>query len=237
MRRSKQASILATMVVTGLLGIGVFGGGSASADVLCKTYTGWPYCSAEDKYGVGKEFAATQEGYATMKLGLGTSIVMASCGTTGSNLNMTVTKAGGNGYLDIPEVDTTNLAFGSDCGNDSISVVNDGTAAIQRWSESENTLQGSFIPTGLQIKVRTNWVYEDLEYGANEFGECTYEIKGAGKIAGPKTYGGYYTVLEFNEAVGDRVSGSGPGCGIANARLTAKFRFNPTSGHIYLMVK
>jgi hypothetical protein len=237
MKRSKQASILATMVVTGLLGIGVFGSSSASADVLCSTYTGWPYCPTGSQYGVGKEFAApSQVGSTTMKVGSSGSLgVMASCGT--GSLNMTVTNAGGNGYLALPKVDTTSLAFGS-CGNDSLSVVNDGTADIKLASESKATLEGLFIPIGLQIKVRTNYMYEEFEYGSNVYGECTYEIVGGGLIAGPKTREGLtYTLLEFNEAQANRLSGEGPGCGNAKARLTAKFKFDPNTGNIYLTTK
>jgi hypothetical protein len=221
----KRTSILATLLATGLLGIAALGASSASADVLCSDVAFDYNCPTEKTYGVGAEFHADNHGAFRLEGGTKKTVNLVTCGD--SNMDMTVTDAGGSAYNEHPEVDMTNLTFSS-CGDDSISVVSDGTGVITTLSIGSGSQQGFYYPSGLQIKATTNWLYP---YGT---GECTYEILGRGTLAGAKTDESGITKIVFTEALAELVSSSGLGCG-PKVRFSGQYDFELYPEGIYVL--
>lgn len=228
----KRTSILATMLASALLCIAALGASSASADVLCRDMNLSYNCPAEDTYGVGTEFYAWNYGVLTLNASKETTFNMATCAN--SEMNMTVTDAGGV-WPAYPKVDTANLSF-KKCGDDSVSVVSDGTAGITQESLGSGSQQGLFYPSGLQIKVTTNWLY-----GSGAYTDCVYAIEGPGKIIGWKTDGSSVTRLVFTNAVAKRISGEASlGC-LGKSYFSGQYNFpdslNPFgfNGGIYVL--
>jgi hypothetical protein len=225
MKGRKRASILATMVATGLIGIAALGASSASADVLCKDIAFNYDCSTEKTWGVGTEFEALSGAVVMTPGASGGWPAMATC--AGSNLEWKVTNAGGYYETAYPEVDATSMKiFG--CVEDSISVINDGGGKITQLSYGSASQQGLFYPSGLEVKTISNWLNGKYE-------ECTYKIVGSGTIEGAKTTGSSETKLIFKEALAEKLTGTGTGC-FPKARFTAKYSFGFESGEgIYVV--
>lgn len=227
----KRLSIFATLVVTGLLGIAAVGAGSASADVLCKKVVGNYNCPTEDTYGVGTEFQAENwpggsDGDLKLLATGNGNITMATC--TATELDALLTDAGGYYESGYPKVDITNLIIGF-CGDDSISVISDGEAKITTLAIGSPSLQGTFRPSGLQIKVTTNWLGQYYETGV-----CTYNIVGTARIEGAKTNEWGANRLVFNDTLAELVSKSGQGC-TSIARLSGQLTFSEPLTGIYVL--
>lgn len=222
----KRTSILATTAVTALLGIAALGASSASADVLCMDVDISYDCPAEKTYGVGTEFHAWDKGGVKLSASFN-GANMATCND--SEFDWTVTGAGGAYMEAFPKVDTTNLSF-ANCGNDSVSVVDDGTGVITVYQGYGGSQKGTFTPTDLQIKVKTDWVYNN---GTN-YDECVYKIVGSGTIAGWKTDESSVTKVVFTDAPVEKVSGS---VGCFKAKFSGQYNFpfelNPFNGGLY----
>lgn len=183
------------MLATGLLGVVVLAPSSASADVLCDKVVGGNYdCPAGNTYGVGAKFHAANNGVISLKTEDGKTIFVCAA----SELDMTVTNAGGSGFK-YPEVDVTNLTLGY-CGDDPTSFTSDGSALISPYSFS--SLKGLFNWSGEQLQTTTN------VFAPNWFISCTYDISGAGTLAGAKTEeGSELTRLVFNNVQAQAVTG------------------------------
>jgi hypothetical protein len=198
-KRMKRTSILATMLAAALFGIAALGSGSASAAVLCENLAGND-CPAGETYGVGTEFHAERHGVMTLKSGAGETIFACA----GSDLDMTVTDAGelGYGWAQSPEVDISNLTFGS-CGDDPTSVVSDGSAVITQEEPGSGSQKGIFHWSGAQIETLTMNALNPKPY------KCTYTIVGTGLLVGAKTIQySNLTKLVFSSALAEKVSGS-----------------------------
>lgn len=220
MRRRKRATILATMVATGLIGIAALGGGSASADVLCKDVAFNYNCSAEKTYVVGSEFDASAGSAFKVQAGTSGENLMATCAS--SSLDWTLTNAGGSFETAYPEVDTTSMNISGCGGDDSISVVSDGGGKISQLSIGSASQKGRFYPSGLQIKVVSNWFFN----GYFGFAECTYKVVGPATIEGAKTNEYGEPRIVFSEAFAETVSKVGYGC-YDNARFSGRYVFEP----------
>ena len=167
----KRTSILATMVVTGLLGIAALGASSASADILCNKVFSSGTCPTGNVFPVGTKFHAAQQSAIVLKSAAGKTLF--ACGL--SAMDLTVTNAGG-GELKYPKMDVTNLTFGG-CGDDPTFGVSGGSAVIDRVP---GTFKGGFNWSGEQIETRTN------VYGPGTETRCIYSIEGPGTIVGPE---------------------------------------------------
>ncbi len=93
----KRTSILATLVVTGLLGVAALGAGSASATVLCKTAATENNCSTEDTYPVGTEIQAELAPNTKLTIGTKSGQFLNSC--TSAEIGLTVSGEGNEGTL------------------------------------------------------------------------------------------------------------------------------------------
>lgn len=191
----KRLSILATLATVALLGIAALGAGSASADVLCNKVVGGSYdCPTQNTYGVGAEFHATNHGAISLKRTGGSTIF--SCGT--SELDMTVTNAGGAGYQ-YPEVDVSNLTL-SNCYGGPASFTSDGGGLFTPYSLS--SLKGLFHWSGEKLETAVKFPWDE-----NQEVKCSYDIVGTGTLAGAKTEGEFdeLTKIKFNAAPTQRI--------------------------------
>lgn len=165
----------------------VVGAGTASAGILCKTYT--EPCNSILKNG---EALSSQLG-AKKKARINTTFAVAECNK--STLAGKVTKEGGKGIA--PEVTVENLSF-TECSNCEMLVLKDGTYYVSTFPETGN---GTAIGTGQEFVTQCNTIFGKMK--------CTWVTKntplGEVEHGSPAVIGVFNADPVLNEAASDKL--------------------------------
>lgn len=180
----KRISLLIAAISVSLLGVVSMGAGSASADVLCKTWAFAEGCSAANRYPAGTKIYSELRPGTNAVLDVWKDAPFHEFKCSHSALVMEINSPG-SAYTNV-EATITNLTF--------VSCDNTPTVAAPGSAYITESPAGS---TNGNIAVLKNLLYVNSQV----FGvKCKVQIEGPGKLVGPAWNGLGASAITFDDA-------------------------------------